>query len=167
MIRLYDLLTGVYRAAGALCVLAMIGLLLAAIVLRELFGTALVWANEVSIALFVWSVFIGGGLAFAENMHIRFTILVERLPPALRRSTGLLVSYGGLVLLAGFWATSAYVAWVYRDQRFTTLPASAAWEWSAVPVGMVIAVLGWLRHGDWTWSGADSTERPVTRIAGT
>jgi TRAP-type C4-dicarboxylate transport system permease small subunit len=166
MIRAYDLVTAAYRMAGALCVVAMIVILFAAIVLRELFGTAVVWANEVGIALFVWSVFIGAGVAFAENAHIRFGILVERLPQSPRRAIGLLVSYGGLVLLAGFWATSVYVAWVYRDQRFTTLTASAAWQWSAVPVGTFLSILGWLRHGKWTWSGADLVERPAAEIPG-
>lgn len=167
MIRIYDLLTAVYRAAGVLCVIGMIVILFAAIVLRQFFATALVWGNEVSITLFVWSVFIGAGLAFAQNAHIRFGILVENLPLGMRRLVGLLVSYGGFVLLVGFWLTSIYLAWVYRDQRFTTLRASAAWEWSAVPSGILLAILGWVRHGKWTWGGADLVARPATEIPGT
>jgi TRAP-type C4-dicarboxylate transport system permease small subunit len=167
MIRLYDNLTRFYRGAGALCVIVMMAILLASIVMRELMGLALVWANEIAIALFVWSVFIGAGVAIAENAHIRFNILVERLPLPGRRTVGLLVSYVGLVLLAGFLVTSVYVTWVYRDQRFTTIVASVAWEWSAVPVGMLMAVLGWLRHGKWTWLGKELSEKPATEIAGT
>jgi TRAP-type C4-dicarboxylate transport system permease small subunit len=146
---------------------AIIVILLAAIVLRELFGTALVWANEISIVLFAWSVFIGAGVAFAENAHIRFTILVDSLPRPVRRTIGLLVSYVGLVLLAGFWATSVYIAYLYRDQRLTTVAVSAAWEWAPVPVGMLLALIGWIRHGKWSWSGRELTEKPTTEIAGT
>jgi TRAP-type C4-dicarboxylate transport system permease small subunit len=167
VLRAYAILVRAYRTAGALCVIAMMAILLASIVMRELMGLALVWANEMAIALFVWSVFVGAGVAIAENAHIRFTILVERLPLAGRRTLGLLVSYGGLVLLVGFLLTSVYVTWVYRDQRFTTIVASVAWEWSAVPIGMVLAVLGWLRHGKWTWRGAELTEKPATEIPGT
>ncbi|MEO7135714.1 MAG: TRAP transporter small permease subunit [Vicinamibacterales bacterium] len=167
MISLYNSLTGLYRVLGASCVIATLAVLLAAIVLRELFATALVWGNEVSIALFVWSVFIGAGLAFAENAHIRFSIAIEQLPLTGRRVVGLLVSYGGLVLLAGFLASSVYVTWVYRDQRFTTLTASAAWQWAAVPFGSLLALLGWIRFGKWSWSGKELGAKAGTGIPGT
>jgi TRAP-type C4-dicarboxylate transport system permease small subunit len=166
MLKAYEGLTRIFRAAGALCVIALIAILLASIVLREVFGLPLVWANEVSIALFVWAVFLGAGVATAENAHIRFDIAVTPLPRAMRRSVGLLVSYGGLVLLVGFWVTSIYVAYLYRGQSFTTIAASAAWQWSAVPVGTTLAILGWLRHAKWTWRGADLSEKPMTEIPG-
>lgn len=167
MIGMYDGLTRLYRALGALCVIVMMAILLAGIVMRELMSLALVWANEIAIALFVWSVFLGAGVAIAENAHIRFNIIVERLPLAGRRTVGLLVSYGGLALLVGFWVTSIYVTWVYRGQVFTTVNASVAWEWAAVPVGMFLAMFGWIRHGKWTWESAELTEKPATEIAGT
>jgi TRAP-type C4-dicarboxylate transport system permease small subunit len=167
MIAFYDRLTRVYRALAAACVIAMMAVLLAAIVMRELMGLALVWGNEGAIALFVWSVFLGAGVAIAENAHIRFNILVERLPLAGRRMVGLIVSYVGLALLVGFLLASIYVTWVYRGQVFTTFTASVAFEWAAVPVGMFLAVLGWIRHGKWTWESAELTEKPATEIAGT
>jgi TRAP-type C4-dicarboxylate transport system permease small subunit len=167
MIHAYRVLARLYRAAGAICVLAMIAILLASIVLRELFGIAVVWSNEVSIVLFVWAVFIGAGVAIADNAHIRFNFAVHQLPLAGRRMVGLLVSYGGLVLLVGFWVTSLYVVYVYRDQRFTTIDVSATWQWAAVPVGMFPAILGWIRYGKWTWGGAELSERPSTEIPGT
>lgn len=167
MIRIYDFLTSAYRAVGALCVIAMIAILLASITLREIFGLSLVWANEVSITLFVWSVFIGAGVAFADNAHIRFNIMVDHAPLVGRRTIGLLVSYVGLVLLVGFWVTSVDIMYMYRDQRFTTIVLSAAWEWSAVPTGMFLAILGWIRHGKWTWRGAEMVEKPVSDIPGT
>jgi len=167
MIGLYDRLTRFYRALGALCVITMIAVLLAAIVMREVMALALVWSNEVSITLFVWSVFLGAGVAIAENAHIRFNMMVERLPLAGRRSVGLFVSYVGLALLVGFWLISIYVTWVYRGQVFTTIATSVAWEWAAVPVGMLLAILGWLRYGKWTWESAELTEKPATEIAGT
>ncbi len=167
MLRTYEALTRLYRAVGAGCVLAMIAILIASIALREIASIALVWANEVSITLFVWAVFIGAGVSMAENAHIRFRLAVERLPLVAHRLVGLLVSYAGLVLLAGFWATSVYVAYVYRDQRFTTIDVSALWQWSAVPTGMFLAVLGWIRHGKWRWKDPELTEIPEYEIPGT
>ncbi|HVO88588.1 MAG TPA: TRAP transporter small permease subunit [Casimicrobiaceae bacterium] len=166
MLKAYDILTRAFRVAGAICVIAMLVILLASIVLRELFALPLVWANEVSIALFVWTVFLGAGVATAENAHIRFDIVASRLPLAGRRTLGLLVTYGGLVLLVGFWLTSIYVTYVYRDQRFTTIVASAAWQWAAVPAGTLLAIVGWLRHGKWRWREGELTEKPASEIPG-
>jgi TRAP-type C4-dicarboxylate transport system permease small subunit len=167
MMRAYWLLTRAYRAAGALCVIAMLSILIASIALREIFGIALVWANEVSIALFVWSVFLGFGTALADNLRIRFDIAVDHLPATAQRVIELVVSYVGLVLLGGFFATSVYVTWVYSGQRFTTLAASVAWEWSAVPVGTLLAVIGWLHYRALTWRGTTQVEKAKTAIPGT
>jgi len=82
MLRAYEALTRVFRAAGACCAIAMVIILIAGITLREIFSTALVWGNEISLVLFVWSVFLGAGVALADNLHIRFTLVVERLPLA-------------------------------------------------------------------------------------
>jgi TRAP-type C4-dicarboxylate transport system permease small subunit len=166
MLRAYEALTRVFRAGAACCVIAMIVVLIAGITLRELFGLALVWGNEVSLVLFVWSVFLGTGVALAENLHIRFGLAVERLPLSGRRTIGLLVSYVGLVLLLGLFLTGLYVAYVYRDHRFTTIVASALWQWLAVPTGMLLAILGWIRHGKWTWRGSELQEKAATGIPG-
>src|ERR1700687_1678410 len=99
----YAFVYRLYRVMGALFVIALILTVLGGITLREIFGVPLVWANEVGITLFVWTVFIGAGISLAENAHIRFTIVVDRLPLTLRRAVGLLVTYTGLVLLVGLW----------------------------------------------------------------
>lgn len=164
MTGLYDVLLRAYRVVGALLIISLILAILASITLRELFGVALVWANEVAITLFVWAVFVGAGIAFAENAHIRFTILVDRLPPRGQRVLALLVTYVGVVLLVGLWVTSLYLAYLNRDQRFTTIPVSAAWEWSSVPFGLTLAILGWIRYGKWTWRTAGSGEKATDAV---
>ena len=157
----YAFVYRLYRVMGALFVIALILTVLGGITLREIFGVPLVWANEVGITLFVWTVFIGAGISLAENAHIRFTIVVDRLPLTLRRAVGLLVTYTGLVLLVGLWLTSVYLAYLYRDQRFTTIAVSAVWDWAALPAGLFLAILGWVRYGKWTWSSPELSERSL------
>lgn len=150
MNEIYKSLLKLYRIVGVALVLALIVIVLANIVFREAFGIALVWANEVAIALFVWVAFVGAGVSFAENARIRFGMFVEMLPRVGRKSVELLVSYTGLVLLAGFLATSVYVGWVHRHQTFATMSVTVAWQWAAVPAGALLAILGWIRYGKWT-----------------
>ncbi len=138
------------RAFGVALVLAMLLVLAANIVCREAFGIALVWADETAITLFVWTVFVGAGISFGENARIRFTYLAAKLPGSMRAAIELLVSYAGLVLLGGFVVTGAYVAYVHRNGTFTTMPYTLLWEWMAVPVGPLLALEGWMRHGKWT-----------------
>jgi len=142
------------QRVGALLVLALIGLMLVNIVLREGFSIPLVWANEVCLILFVWSVFIGAGAAFAQGARIRFTILVDRLGKTGRVGIELLVSYAGLFLLAVLFATGCYVAYLNIDQQLTSLEASALWQWAALPAGSLLALLGWVAQCPWSWSAA-------------
>ena len=142
-------LTRVYHHAGAALVIALVSVIFGNIVLRECFGVSMVWANELALVLFVWMVFVGAGVAFAEGSRIRFTLLVDQLPVQARVWTEMLVSYLGLLLLAGFLVMSLYMTWTFRNQRFISMDATVAWEWMAPPTGTLLAVLGWLRHGMW------------------
>lgn len=157
----YDAVRRIYKFIGALSVIGIIVIVIASIVLRELFGIPLVWANEAAITLFVWTVFVGGGMAFADNAHIRFTIVTDRLPRAGRRTADLLVTYVGMVLFVGLFVTSIYLTYLFRDQRFTTLPISAAWQWAALPTGLFLAIMGWVRYGKWTWNAPDLKEKAL------
>jgi TRAP-type C4-dicarboxylate transport system permease small subunit len=154
-----------FRILGVALVVVLIAIVLANIVFREALGIALVWANEVAIALFVWIAFIGAGVSFADNARIRFTFLADMLPERANGMLEVFVTYVGAVLLAGFVATSIYVMYVHRHQTFTTLPVTVAWEWASVPIGTLLALLGWIRNGKWTPSQPDS--KSSSRLAGT
>lgn len=145
MSKAFDLILLAYRVVGGLLVLAMICLLLASIVLRELFGSPLVWANEIALALFLWIVFIGAGTAFAGNIRIRFTLLTSALPPRLRRFADRLATLTGIVLLCTFFYVSIRMVWVFRNQRFASIDLPVMMEWIALPVGLALAILALLR----------------------
>ncbi len=165
MIATFQTTLRLFRIAGVLLVIALIAIVLANIVFREGFGIALVWANEVAIVLFVWVAFIGAGVSFAENARIRFTFLTDKLPPRANAAFEILVSYVGLVLLGGFVATSLYVSYVHRHQTFTTMPVTVLWEWAAVPLGTLLGLAGWIRHGKWTF--AQAARKSESKPAGT
>lgn len=154
-----------FRIAGVALVLALIGVILANIVFREAFGIALVWANEVAIALFVWIAFIGAGVSFADNARIRFTFLTDKFPRSANAGVEMLVTYVGLVLLGGLLATSLYVMYVHRHQTFASMPVTVVWEWAAVPIGTLLALAGWIRHGKWT--PAQAALKSESKLAGT
>ncbi len=60
------------------------------VVARYIFGSSLTWAGELTVYLFLWSVFFGSAYCFKEDAHISISILLEKLPPKLAKSLLLL-----------------------------------------------------------------------------
>jgi TRAP-type C4-dicarboxylate transport system permease small subunit len=147
------------RITSVVLLAALVIILLAGIILREFFNTPLVWAIEVSLTIFVWIVFVGAGMAMADEAHIRLTLLVEKLPAPVRGGIELLVSYGGLVLLAALFWSSIEITWAFRNNSFTSIQVSTAWTWAAAPVGLGFMILAWLRTRPWTWRSSINTGR--------
>jgi TRAP-type C4-dicarboxylate transport system permease small subunit len=154
MKRMHESLLAASKFLATVFVIALIVVIAANIVMREAFAVALVWATEVSLALFVWVAFLGAAIAFAENARIRFTFITDLLPPGGRSAIEVLITWIGFVLLAGFFVTSIYVAWVHRHETFTTMNTSVMWQWAAVPVSLVLGISGWILNGSWTLAQA-------------
>lgn len=51
------------------------------VVARYVFDSSLTWASELTIYLFLWSVFFGAAYCFKEDAHISISILLDLLPP--------------------------------------------------------------------------------------
>jgi TRAP-type C4-dicarboxylate transport system permease small subunit len=76
------------RLAAALAAWAffLIGLMLAyEVIARYFFNAPTIWAEELSRFFLVWSVFVGSAWLIHSDEHIRVTVVVDRLPDALRR----------------------------------------------------------------------------------
>lgn len=132
---------------GAGLVGALILILFVSILSREIGAAPMVWANEVSLALFVWVVFIGAAVAFAKNGRIRFTFIVERLGATGFNFLDIVVSWVGIIVLASLFALSVELVMGSAGQRFQTLNISTAWQLAGLPVGMLVAMAGWLADG--------------------
>ena len=129
---------------GLSLVFVLVLLLVGNIVVREVFGMPLVWANEVSLILFAWTVFLGTAVAFSRNARIRFEFLKDKLPRKLRSGLDMMtyvLGLGGLLALLVIGAKLVFLNW---GHRLTSLDASAAWQWACLPVGAAVAIIGWL-----------------------
>lgn len=70
------------RAAEFFLAITLAGMVIAVfvnVVLRYGFNTGIVFYEELSRLLFVWMVCIGAALVFAENEHLGFDMLTDRL----------------------------------------------------------------------------------------
>jgi len=75
-------------------------LILANVILRYIFNTGIVWAEEMSRFLFVWMIFLGAIGALKENNHISVDVLTRKLPFFMKR---ILFVVSNLIVLFTLW----------------------------------------------------------------
>lgn len=98
------------RAADGLLIVSAIGLLLMTAIVgwqvfgRYVLGSSPSWAEQASLTLMIWFIFLAGAAGVRDGFHIRIIAIETALPPA-RRKRLRMVSNGvvGLCGLAMLW----------------------------------------------------------------
>ena len=108
------------RAAEALCAAMFAGVFVVfvyKIVMRYAAGDAVAWADEVSVVLFIWIVFIANALVVDDKRQIRFDLLYNHIPARAQRIFGILraLLIGGL-FVAGLPGALGYIAFLWREK---------------------------------------------------
>lgn len=62
----------------------VVGSVLLQVVMRFVFSSAAVWAEETAVYGMIFAVYLGATMAVRERAHIRITLLVSRLPRKLQ-----------------------------------------------------------------------------------
>lgn len=120
------------------------------VVMRYIFGEALVWTEELIRWLFIWSIWVGVSYAFKYDQHMKITIFTDRLNPNLQRILKIL----SLVICLIFIMRIGWYGWeqatsklIVRQSSFS-LPnpfkernLSVMWLYLSVPVGCALSTL--------------------------
>lgn len=98
----------------------------AQVVMRYVFNGSFDWADEVSRIAFVWTTFLAIPLGIRDGSHVGITLIVDKLPAALRdliaRLMGLLAA---AMMLVVFW-TSILVAAATWSERLGAINISSS-----------------------------------------
>ncbi len=133
---------------SAALMLAIVGMLLAGVASRYLFGAPLVWVDEAVSIAFLWLAMLGAAIAIHRNEHLRLTVFVQILP---ERWQGPVQAFG-LGVVAAFLIVLAWPALEYiESESFITTPAmgiASSWRVSAIAFGM-LAMLAVLAGHAW------------------
>jgi len=116
------------------------GLLFTNVVLRYVFHQPLAWAEELTLYLLVWIVFIGGSIVVRTRGHVAVDVLPLLLAPAGRRRLAIAVSGIVLVFFAVFFYYSGLHTLRVRASG-QVMPAMLAPMWLAylaMPVGSLL-----------------------------
>ena len=143
-VRLVDFerrLTKVLEAALAGGMLCMFGIIVVLVLMRYLFQTGLVGANELATVLFVHLSAVGAAVAIGREEHIRLDLLQRKLGMRGKRLAEIasLMAVGGLNLVLA----ERSLAWIAATGH-TVMPATQApraLAQIAVPLGCALAAI--------------------------
>lgn len=122
---------------------AIASLLFINVLLRYIFVAPIGWAEELSLYLIVWVVFVGSSVAVRTQSHIGVDLLPLVLPPAARRLLAMFVAILILVFMAVFFYFSgAHTLRIYRSGQLTPVMLAPMWlTYLAMPVGSALMFL--------------------------
>ncbi|PWC46918.1 TRAP transporter small permease [Azospirillum sp. TSA6c] len=102
-----DLLERITEWIMAAMLAVMVGLVFGNVVLRYIFNSGIVAAEEIARLMFVWLVFLGATLALRHQRHLGLEILQARLPFKVRRACAviahLMMLYALYLFVQGSW----------------------------------------------------------------
>jgi len=102
---------------------------------RYVLGSTFVWYDEVARASFMWLVFLGAALAVRRGAHFGLHVLVELLPPQLKR-TALLLTPATIILFSTALVVLGWQLMQHGDTQTTAVMAMpVSWIYASMPAG--------------------------------
>lgn len=121
-------------------IVTMSGLVLTQVVLRYVFRSPLMWAEEASIFLMIWMAFVGAGIGIRRGAHIAMTLLVDRFPSWVRLTALAISSVATILFLITVAWQGALLTVFVADQPSPALRVSMAWPYLVLPIGAVFMI---------------------------
>lgn len=121
----------------AIFMLMMVLIVCYAVVSRYAFARPIGWANEITVGLFIWTIFLGAAGAGRYYLHIGVEALVNFLPGRWRAAQTSLVN----IIVIGLLLLASQLAWSFAQGATKLLQLTGigyVWIYSAVPVGFLL-----------------------------
>ena len=83
--RLIAAVASVLRASLVVAMGVMLACIVFQVVMRYVFANAPSWSEELALLMFAWATMGGLALGVREGFHVRLDIVIDHLPPPLRR----------------------------------------------------------------------------------
>jgi len=106
---LSNIIGHINQKIAALGIMAGVAVAFINVVARYVFNASLVWATELSIFLFLWSIFFGAAYCFKKDAHIAVTVILDLCPSRIAKIM-LIISH--LITLV-FLSAVAYYGYEY------------------------------------------------------
>lgn len=143
----YDLLDKLCFVVITIAFAAIVIILGIQIVLRMVFSTPTMWAEETCRYLFIWLLFIGGAVTFSHGGHLIVDVIFIKFPRRLQ----LILSFLYYLVIIVFSGYLAYSGMLYALSQWTRPMYTISWIKLGVvdlciPVGAVITIIYIIRE---------------------
>lgn len=169
MTRLLGLLSKALSYIGGLAILAMMGVTIVDIAMRNVFGTAIFGTYDFVLAMLVVSVFAGMAEAFRQEAHIKVDLIDGIASPRLRRAVialALVLTSTALLLLVWLAVGQAADARFFGDIT-TDLHIPRYLFWVVIVIGLGSATIVLLHNlFETIWSDVDAVDETTQTDAG-
>ncbi len=125
--------------------LAMIGLAVAQIGLRNFFGSGIVWGDSLVRVLVLWTGLLGAMAASRADNHIRIDVIFRYLPPGARQAATLVIhAFTAMICLVMAWHSARFVHMEMAD-GMTAFAGVPAWVCELIiPVAFLVMGIRYL-----------------------
>lgn len=126
--------------AGGLLI-AMTAIVLLQIVYRYVLNDSLIWTEEVSKTMMVWTAFLVAPWAYRNGANVNIEMFVDELPQTLRRSLQLVLNLLVIWIVYVFLSESFGMVERGFSIRAASLPIQVGWFFFIVPVSFAAMLL--------------------------
>lgn len=85
MKNIQKIITSLDSIISGVSLLLIIFMTVAGVVMRKCFGNPIAWLEEMQIFFFVWTIFLGGSIAFRKGGQVSIDLIAARLNPKARK----------------------------------------------------------------------------------
>jgi TRAP-type C4-dicarboxylate transport system permease small subunit len=130
---------------------AMLILVVSQVMFRYVLRISVPWTEEAARWFYAWQIFLGSAVAMREGLHLRVTVLLDRITGKPRVVLDFLTALMGLAFFAGIiWGSLLMIRAVYPVEA-GSFPVSTSYLYLAIPLGL-FAML-WLAVREVTVAG--------------
>jgi len=104
------------------------------ILLRYIWGIAMIWLPDLSRLLFIWLVFVGASVLVGGNEHLIMDFFISKLKPGNKRKLNNLIQLCQIAFFAVMFIGGIPVVKVRMRIPFDTWDFPTGWAYLAIPV---------------------------------
>ena len=98
--KIVDIIISISKAITAFGIAAGVALAFVNVIARYIFESSITWAGELTIYLFLWSVFFGAVYCFKKDAHISVDVFLLKAPPKVAKFLILLTQLIALIFVS-------------------------------------------------------------------
>lgn len=129
-------------------------------ILFRVFFDSLVWTEEISRYLLVWSTFLGATMAYYRGMHINVTFVVDAMPQKIQKSVQTLAILASMVFFALAIKYGIDYMTIQIFQVSAALRVPMKWVYLVMPLSFAIMFLHGLTGITRVWVSQEAGETP-------